>query len=166
MMNFKPILLLLCVAFTSPLFSQTLHDVAVTNNVFTPENITINVGDTVRWTNLEGLHNVEGQVAEHGENPEPFGNGIGVGWVYEFVFTIPGFYTYDCDPHQFLGMIGTVTVLPLCNETTLPTNLAVAVAPNGTNASLSWDALDGADAYQAKGRLLGGSGFASIVTFP
>ena len=32
--------------------------VAVSNNAFTPDAVTIRVGDTVTWTNTSGTHNV------------------------------------------------------------------------------------------------------------
>lgn len=88
----------------------TLIDVTVSSNVFTPTDITINVGDTVRWTNVQGNHNVNGSQNDFPSNPESFSNSVGSGWVFTHVFTIPGEYDYKCDPHAFLGMTGTVTV--------------------------------------------------------
>ena len=90
---------------------QTSHSVDVTNNVYTPKEITINQGDTVIWTNSEGRHNVNGQQSVYPSNPESFGNDVGTGWVFSHVFTIPGVYDYQCDPHVQFGMVGTVTVL-------------------------------------------------------
>ncbi len=94
------------------LFSQITIDVTVSSNVFTPSNITINVGDTVRWTNIGGTHNVNGTSATYPSNPDFFGNGpaAGPGWVYTFVFNTSGFYNYQCDPHVSSGMTGTITV--------------------------------------------------------
>jgi len=39
-------------------YSQSLHVVVLTNNIFTPNTLTITVGDTVRWINEQGFHNV------------------------------------------------------------------------------------------------------------
>ena len=36
------------------LYAATTHDVVVGNNFFSPNNLTIEVGDTVRWTNNAG----------------------------------------------------------------------------------------------------------------
>lgn len=42
-----------------PLLAQAVtHDVTVSNNQFTPNNLTIEVGDTVRWTLQNGSHTV------------------------------------------------------------------------------------------------------------
>ena len=91
--------------------AQTSHVVDVTSNVFTPDAISIHVGDTVVWTNSEGRHNVNGLQSKFPSNPESFGNDVGSGWVYSYVFTMPGLYDYQCDPHVSLGMVGTVSVI-------------------------------------------------------
>lgn len=85
--------------------------VQVTSNVFTPADITINVGETVRWENIEGFHNVNGSQATFPDNPDSFTSGAASsGWVYDHTFTVPGVYDYQCDPHANFGMVGTVTV--------------------------------------------------------
>lgn len=89
---------------------QTSHAVGVTSNVFTPDEITINVGDTVIWTNTQGNHNVNGTQATFPANPESFGNTVGMGWTFSHVFTIAGNYDYHCDPHANFGMTGKIEV--------------------------------------------------------
>ncbi len=91
--------------------AQTSHVVDVTNNVFTPNEITISKGDTVIWTNSEGNHNVNGMQSQYPSNPESFGNEVAVGWVFSHVFTLPGEYDYQCDPHVRSNMFGKVFVL-------------------------------------------------------
>jgi plastocyanin len=78
---------------------------------FTPKDITIDPGTTVRWTNTGGTHNINGTQAVFPNNPESFGNGPAkpAQWTYDFTFTKVGLYTYQCDPHA-PGMKGTVTV--------------------------------------------------------
>ena len=87
--------------------------VEVTSNVFTPKDITINVGETVRWENRGGVHNVNGQQSTYPNNPDSFfsGNPSGSAWVYDYTFNTPGFYNYQCDPHVSIGMVGTITVV-------------------------------------------------------
>jgi len=52
-------LLLIITMLISPMLAQAAtHDVSVGNNFFTPNDITIEVGDTVRWTNNSGFHDV------------------------------------------------------------------------------------------------------------
>ena len=97
----------LCVA---AIFAQTT--VTVQSNSFTPQNLTVQVGETVLFDNIGGFHNVNGTQATFPSNPESFGNGgaMSAPWNYEHTFTIPGVYDYQCDPHAGLGMNGTITV--------------------------------------------------------
>jgi len=121
-------------AFLLPSMSQaqTLVDVQTSGTTFSPAAITIDVGDTVRWTNTGGSHNVNGTQATYPANPESFGNSVGTGWVFEHVFTIPGSYTYQCDPHVELGMKGTVTVTgpSATADKTVPEKLIKSVFPS------------------------------------
>lgn len=105
---------LLSALFLSSLaFAQTNHLVqARPNNTFDPNLLIIEVGDTVTWTNAGGNHNVNGSLAAYPDNPEGFSNGTAstASWTFQHVFTLPGAYDYQCDPHQFLGMVGTIIV--------------------------------------------------------
>lgn len=87
--------------------------VEVSSNQFTPKDITIDVGQTIRWENKGGTHNVNGNLATFPSNPEGFSSGSpsSANWTFDFTFEIPGVYNYQCDPHASLGMTGTVTVL-------------------------------------------------------
>lgn len=96
---------------------QTSHAVSVTSNVFTPDEISINVGDTVVWTNSQGSHNVNGTQTTFPSNPESFGNTVGMGWVFSHVFTIAGNYDFRCDPHFTFGMTGKVEVKEVSSNT-------------------------------------------------
>jgi predicted lipoprotein with Yx(FWY)xxD motif/plastocyanin len=107
--------LLATVHFTAS--GQTSHAISVTNNVFTPDEITIAVGDTVVWTNTQGNHNVNGTQATFPSNPESFGNTVGMGWVFSHVFTIAGSYDYQCDPHVNFGMTGKIEVQEAATDT-------------------------------------------------
>lgn len=105
-------------AVTSANARQTTHDVAVENNFFNPLELTIDVGDTVRWTNNSGFHDV---VSTSG--PESFSSGDpGTNWEYSFTFTTPGTYEYTCTIH--FGMDGTLIV----QEAAQPTETATATA--------------------------------------
>lgn len=90
--------------------AQTKHVVGVTSNIFSPKELTVNVGDTVEWQNTEGWHNVNGTKTTFPGNPESFGNSQGSGWTYSYVFSTEGTYDYQCDPHAFLGMTGKIMV--------------------------------------------------------
>jgi plastocyanin len=71
---------------------------------FSPATVNINVGDTVVWTGLGGGHNV---VADNGS----FRSGSpGVVNTFEHTFDSAGTFTYRCEPHGVVGMLGTVNV--------------------------------------------------------
>ncbi len=72
------------------------HHVAVRSNVFVPNDITIEVGDTVTWTNEQGFHDV---VADDGE----WGNQAGSGWTFSHTFNEEGVDLYHCTVHSTAG---------------------------------------------------------------
>ena len=99
--------LLLLIISTSG-YSQSLHTVELSNFQFSPENLTIEVGDTVRWTNVNGTHNV---VAD--DNSFTSGSAAPAPWTFEHVFTATGNNPYYCEPHGGpggSGMSGVITV--------------------------------------------------------
>ena len=81
-----------------------------TNLRFTPDTITLQEGDTVRffWENQLLPHNA---VEENGlfDSGEPQRN---VEYNYTFQLGENGTYQYVCEPHENLGMIGTIIVEP------------------------------------------------------
>ena len=88
------------------------HTVQTSGLAFTPDSITINLGDTVTFINTGGNHNVNGTTSTFPSNPASFGNSLGTGWTFTHVFTVAGTYDYQCDPHVGMGMIGKVIVSP------------------------------------------------------
>jgi plastocyanin len=101
--------------FNSTATAQVIN-VSVNNNFFSPEDIVIQPGDSVRWRNLSGFHNVvscvpdqmgcDGQQAD-----ESFFSGpvLGPPWLFIYTFEEPGFNPYICIPHAPF-MRGTVTI--------------------------------------------------------
>lgn len=76
--------------------------VAIKNNAFDPNTVTIAKGDTVTWMNKDPYaHNVD---------LEAMGKSIDMkqGESYSMMFDKTGTYSYDCDIHPF--MKGTVIV--------------------------------------------------------
>jgi plastocyanin len=73
--------------------------------VFTPATVTINVGDTVTWTNGGGFHNVR-------SDDGSFGNSISGSWTLSHTYTTAGTFGFHCEAHGSAGsgMFGTVTV--------------------------------------------------------
>src|SRR4051794_4168179 len=82
---------------------EAIVDVSIQGYQFQSANITINAGDTVRWTNLDpDRHTV---TADNGafDSGELNQNGV-----FQFTFNTPGTYGYYCARHP--GMRGTITV--------------------------------------------------------
>ncbi len=94
---------------------------------------TINVGDTVNWTNLGSTHNVY-QVTQTNwnagvDNPPVIAGGFDsgdapvAGGTFQHTFNTPGTYYYLCGPHQNGGdlMRGIITVVGGATATATPT---------------------------------------------
>ena len=76
--------------------------------VFEPCEVTINVGDTVTFTNNElPPHNV--MIADH---PELSHGDLAfvAGESFDITFNEAGDYKFQCDPHAGAGMIGVIHV--------------------------------------------------------
>lgn len=87
-----------------PSASAEDYDISITDDKdFLPEDLTINIGDTVTWTNDDdGAHTV---TADDGQ----FDSGnMGEGATWSYTFTEAGTYEYKCKYHS--SMTGTVIV--------------------------------------------------------
>jgi plastocyanin len=115
--DFRSLLAVLIAISAAQAAGQSSHQISVTNYLFTPKEISIRAGDTVIWTNTQGMHNVNGSQARFPSNPESFGNEVGTDWVFSHVFTIPGTYDYVCDPHEIFSMFGKVIVMDTIPDT-------------------------------------------------
>jgi len=95
---------------TNHLLGQTTHNVAVSDFKFEPANLSIAVGDIVKWTNNQGTHSVDGSTATFPNNPVSFSNSSGgPGWTFSFTFSTAGVYNYQCGVHGS-SMSGKITV--------------------------------------------------------
>ncbi len=85
--------------------SNENHDVSITDDKdFLPEDLTINVGDTVVWTNNDDSpHTVTA-------DDDEFNSGnLAEGATWSYTFTEAGTYDYHCNYHS--SMTGSVTVV-------------------------------------------------------
>ncbi|MDX1953539.1 MAG: Ig-like domain-containing protein [Verrucomicrobiota bacterium] len=123
---FNKISLLFAIAAAAHLtLHAATHNVSVGNNFFNPANITINQGDTVRWTWIGNGHTVTS-----GTRPTAsglFNSGLrNNGAVFTFTFNDAGVFPYFCQPHA--GQNGSVTVQAVNQDPvvtiTSPTNNA------------------------------------------
>tara|TARA_Y100000766_G_scaffold3380_1_gene2615 strand:- start:3057 stop:6032 length:2976 start_codon:yes stop_codon:yes gene_type:complete len=83
--------------------NPTTHYIDIQGYAFSPSSITINVGDTIVWTNYDSAsHTVT-------SNDGTFDSGsITNGNTFSFTFTSAGTFDYYCAPHP--SMTGSVTV--------------------------------------------------------
>lgn len=105
-----PVLILVLTAFSIGAPLAEIHEVTVANFAFTPQDITITDGDTVRWIWVGGIHTAtsgadcvaDGLFSGSLNSTNP---------VYEFTFNGQlGDIPYFCIPHCALDMVGMVTV--------------------------------------------------------
>ena len=102
------------------------------NLTFDPEDVTVSVGDAVRWENVGTVgHSVTAYADEIPADAEYFASGgfdteadarneyaagdesggdVPEGESYGHTFDVAGTYEYFCIPHEMSGMVGEVTV--------------------------------------------------------
>lgn len=96
--------------------------VAIEDFLFSPEDLTIEVGDTVTWTNLDSFSHT----ATSTSGPASFDSGnLATGDTFSFTFDTAGTYEYFCEIHP--NMIGSITV----------TAAAATVAPSASTPASS-----------------------------
>ncbi len=108
---------LIAILFIFNLSAQNSYTVNAGNFYYTPQILTINLGDTVHWLNDGGFHNVNFDInaitGASYNNPESFvstpTNDVEM---FTHVFTVAGSYDYDCSvgSHASNGMVGTIIV--------------------------------------------------------
>jgi plastocyanin len=81
-------------------------------NFFDPAELTIKVGETVRWVNDSGVHDVSSTKVPEGATAFKSELFTAPGMTFEHTFTVPGEYEYVCTPHEALGMVGKIIVTP------------------------------------------------------
>lgn len=91
------------------LATAEVYEVTVRNFSFDPNDLVIQVGDTVRWSNVEGFHDVT-------EDSFAWASETGTGWVFERTFETTSEILYHCTVHSGPGqpiqtsMNGRITV--------------------------------------------------------
>ena len=128
----KLLLFLFCIPFLG--IAQNSHTIITDENTFSPSSLTINVGDTVTWINDDlGYHNVNGSLNTFPNNPEGFLSGTPTTglWTFQHVFSLPGTYDYQCDPHAAMGMAGVIIV----NSSTFAADLFISEYAEGSGTN-------------------------------
>jgi plastocyanin len=128
--------------------TQTVNVGPANTLTFSPNAITINPGDAIKWQWVSGLHTTtSGTVAE---GPNGLWDTTLDGTTttsFTRTFPISGIFQYYCQFHGFSGMTGTVTVgttscsiagtTPVCPNTAGLTYTATIAPAGGTN-TFSW----------------------------
>lgn len=132
----------------------------VTGNLFSPANVTIDVGDTVTWVNADSVapHTVTA-------NDGSFDSGLMAnGATFARTFNSSGTFAYRCTFHP-PGMVGTVTVRAAATPT--PTATATSGGGPATTAAptlpTSATAIDAAGGPGEPSVALGGIALALVV---
>lgn len=94
--------------------SAAIFVVQQTSLTFSPDNITVTEGDTVRWMRTSLSHTVtsgtgatDPEVGAFFDAPLNAANPT-----FQYVFTVAGDVPYFCRPHELMGMTGIVHVQP------------------------------------------------------
>jgi len=134
----KKIYLFVCSAFTFISINANATNIAVdvTNNTFTPQAFTAEIGDVVTWTwNSSGMtHNVTSQSIPAGAAALSSGN-MTTG-TYVYTITHAGNYGYSCTLH-LPGMVAGFTVNSPTGIEAPATDLLTAAYPNPCNDKLT-----------------------------
>jgi len=99
--------ILIVALLISPIASaRTTHMVTIGNNFFSPTNLTIEPGDTVRWTNASSgnLHNVTSVTGVWTPSP------TALRFTFDVTFDDPGSFDYLCTLHSSMQQ-GNITVV-------------------------------------------------------
>src|SRR4030067_1858840 len=111
------LLLLILALLTVPASSvlATVHNVSIIDFAFSPATVTLNIGDTVRWTHNGAFFHTTTS------NSLIWDSGtMSNGSIFDFQFNSSGSFPYRCSFHP-LSMTGTVNV----NAPNVPPNLTV-----------------------------------------
>lgn len=134
----KSLLFILLAAFGYAGFSATF---TINNSgfTFTPDAITIGVGDNVNFS-IGNSHNaVEVSQATYNANGNtPLSGGFSVpfgGGAVPVDKLTAGIHYYVCTPHAGLGMKGTITVLETTGVAENTTKSGISIYPNPSNGS-------------------------------
>jgi plastocyanin len=111
----------------------TIHEVSVSDFQFSPANINVIVGDTVKWTWVSGFHTTSSTGVPGGAATWD-ANINSTSTTFSYKVTVAGAYTYQCNIHptQMQGTINASNAMPVVLS-------SFVISPMKTNgALLSW----------------------------
>jgi len=86
------------------------NGVYASQNIFTPDPLTVSAGTTVTWTWATSGHTVDSGTSCTADGGFSSGGAQAAGFTMTHKFTTAGTYHYYCTTHCGLGMTGTVIV--------------------------------------------------------
>ena len=93
---------------TSPADNPGPNEVFMKDNLFTPNNLTVKLGTTVKWTNKGAITHT----ATSNDGGATFNSGnVTPGQSFSYTTTTAGTFQYQCTIHG-AAMSGTLTVTP------------------------------------------------------
>ena len=122
-------------------------DISITDDMkFDPEEITIYVGDTITWTNNDGMSHT----ATSTSGPTSFDSGnIASGSNWSFTFTEAGTYDYKCDYHSSMTAVIIVIDNSVKSQLIDPDNYDFRPKNNSPMADLNAGAYGHDDTWSA-----------------
>jgi len=136
------LLILICFGLVE-LQAQTTHELNWFAGIGSNVDLTIETGDTVRWTWTSPNHSVENNPA--GSSVETFDSGIlgPIGSTFSYTFTVVGTNDYFCVVHGAGSMSGTITVQDnLSVDEYFKKEFEISQNPHAYNLNISLDSFD------------------------
>ena len=124
------------------------HTVEAGSYYYTPSSLTINMGESVQFNNMQGFHDV---VVTSGPELLELGSCSGPCLIGSLTFNTPGTYEYICSigSHADQGMVGTVTVVDPTVSVTFSVDMSIeGVTDDGVSVRVNggeWFAMDDSD---------------------
>ena len=117
-------------------------DVQISGFAFTPKDVVINIGDTVRWNCQESFfHAVSSGTGCTADGKFSSGTLV-TGQQFSYTFTNNGVFSYFCPPHCLGGMVGSVTIPNLPPSVTITNPAENAVFGNTDTIAIAAAASD------------------------
>jgi plastocyanin len=143
----------------------TTHNVAITDYMFTPNNFTAAVGDTVIWTmgQTSGIpHTTTSLTIPAGATAWDNAFSATPGQTFMYVITVAGTYNYQCNYHYAMGMTGSFTVTGTTTEVNqvAPENTSHLIIPNPFTGSMiiNYDKAGAVVVYNLLGEIVASTG--------
>lgn len=123
---------IISIAFFLQIAFSSYSAVVVINQTgyhFSPSDVSVNVGDVIRWVWSSDSHTTTSKSVPAGAATwdSPLNS---TKTSFEYTVTVPGSYSYVCTPHESMGMVGTFTASVSSGVNELDLLKSIEVFPN------------------------------------